>query len=149
MRIAEAVKATLCHRQHLAGGRHVADGRPGLFVDHRGPDGNPHIQGLAARSGLVPASPGATVFPPAPWHETKIDEGVQGGVADESDIGAIAAVAAIGPALRQVRTATKTQATVAALAGFDIDHRLIDEFHGSARRCPMPVDGWARVLARH
>jgi hypothetical protein len=57
----------------------------------------------------------------------KIDQGVLGGNRGDVDRAARAAVAAVGPAARDVFLSTKTEATVAARTGFDVDVDFVDE----------------------
>ena len=62
-------------------------------------------------------------------------------VADEHDVAAVAAVAAVGPAVRDVRLAAEAQAAVAAAAGLYEDARLVVEHvdtQGIVRLDPHP-----------
>ena len=48
-------------------------------------------------------------------------------VGDEHDVAAAPAVAAVGPAARHELLAAEADAAVAAVAGSDVDRRLVDE----------------------
>src|SRR3954452_10644719 len=60
-------------------------------------------------------------------------QAIDAGLGDHNDAAAVATVAAVGAAARNVLLTTKAHAAVAAAAGFDFDGDAIDE-HG--------VGGW-------
>ncbi len=67
-------------------------------------------------------------------HKAEIGQRVQVGIALQIDRAAIAAVAAVRPALRDVFFAPESDDAVAAISGFDFDFGFIDEFHGALLR---------------
>src|SRR5260370_9950134 len=69
------------------------------------------------------ASPLGSVF----GIETKMDQGIMALAGFHNDVASLAAVAARGPATRNKLLATKREATVAAVAGFDANCGFINE----------------------
>ena len=51
-------------------------------------------------------------------------------IGDQMDAAPATAVAAVGPAARNVFLAAKGRGAVAAVAGQYLDRRFVDEFHG-------------------
>ena len=54
-------------------------------------------------------------------------EAIDARLGDDDHAAAVAAVAAVRPAARHVLLAPKADATVAPLAGFDLDRNAVDE----------------------
>ena len=70
--------------------------------------------------------------------EPEVDEVVRVVVADQDDVAAVAAVAAVGPAPRLVFLAAEADAAAPAVTGFGLDHALVDK-HGSTLQNPGPL----------
>jgi hypothetical protein len=60
----------------------------------------------------------------------EVDQGIKARNGFENDIAALAAIAAIGPAIFDIHLAPETDSTSAARAGADKDFGLIEKMHG-------------------
>jgi Fic family protein len=67
-------------------------------------------------------------------HKTKIRQGIKVGVAGKVNAAAIAAIAAIGSAVRYIFFTPKADDPVAAIAGFHFYFGFIYEFHDYSPR---------------
>src|SRR5690606_4339198 len=94
-------------------------------------DRNVEIGAGAARH--VTASARLAVLGLEPALHAEVRERVQSFACDEVDAAARAAVAAVGPAARNVLLAPETDRAVAASAGLDTDVGFVDELHDGMR----------------
>ena len=102
----------------------------GVHHDRAGRNVNDQVFGAAAVALLAAAMLAAFG---APLFAVGQDgQAIDAGLGNHDDAAAVAAVAAIGAAARDVLLATEAHAAVAAAAGFDFDGDAIDE-HGGTR----------------
>ncbi len=126
-RVAAATGTATRENDARAGMREIGDQL--VAVANLRPDGNPKLDVGPVGAVLTGATTVAALerndHPPALVHG-KIPEGWVG---EEDDVAAIAAIAAVWPALGHVLLAAKRQATVASSAGLDMNFRAVAE-HG-------------------
>jgi hypothetical protein len=98
-----------------------------LVFEHLRPDRNARLDRLAVGAVLACAATVAALLggdPLAPLERRQIAQRL---VCDEDDVTALAAVAAVGPTLRDELLAAKRQAAVATAAAFDVNRGSVGE----------------------
>src|SRR6056297_2295002 len=133
MDVALAAGAAPGHQQPLAGLRDVAYDFIGLDIAHDGAQRNAHYDVFGRFAGSLPPLAGLAVAGLEHSGMAKVDQRVETGVCFHPDAAAVAAVAAVGTALRNVLLAPEAHAAVPAAAGADFDSGFVDEFHGAGR----------------
>src|SRR5690606_10320778 len=134
MDIAEPALAPSGHQQPLAMRGQVPKLLAGGEISHDGADRDLDGDAFAAPAIHLAA---LTVLAPLGSKDAlvaKISEGVDALVGLQPDAAAIAAIAAVGTAARHVFLAAEAHRAVAAVAGNDLDHRFVYEFHANPRR---------------
>ncbi len=143
MQVAQPAIATLGDEGPLAVGIQVGQDRAAVQVlDDRA---DRHAQ-LHVRAGAAVAVGTAAVLPPFGPEQPRvaeIDQGVEVAVRDGPDAAAAAAVAAVRPAPGNEFLPAEGHGAVAAVAGNDLDLRLVEEFH----RCSQPREPKEKALS--
>src|SRR5690606_17453112 len=108
----------------------VADHFVGVDIDHHRADGNADANILAVAAGHLPAHAVLSALRAEATLMAEVDEGGEAFVSHQPDAAAVATIAAIGSAEGNEFLAAETDATVAAVAGRDVDFRFVYKFHG-------------------
>ena len=101
---------------------------------------------LAAGAGLVAAGAALAARRPEMLGVAKVDQRIEALDRLEDDVAALAAVAAVGPAIFDELLAPEADRARPARAGADVDLGLVEEMHG--RPCRGRAKGERRTLAR-
>ena len=134
VQIAETAGATLCDQRPLAVGREIGDGLAGVGVgDHRA-DRHAQHDVLGSVSVLICAATVLAALRAVDACVAIVDQRVDVAVGDRPDAAAASAVATVGPASGHELLPPEARGAIAAVAGDDLDHGLVDESHGDFRR---------------
>ena len=129
MNITQTVRSAARHQQLLAVRHHLADEFLGVGVEHTRPDRYTDVDALALVPGHLPPHAILSTLGAMMALMPEIDQRVQAAVGYKEDMAAIAAITAVRTALRDELLTAKTDTAVPAVAGLDLDNRLIDKLH--------------------
>src|SRR3954470_11590170 len=148
MRVAEAAIAAAQQHDALTRLRQIGEHGFLVVVEHLRPDRHAQHEVAAIRSGAVRAGPAAAVLRAEMLAVAIVDQRVQIVRGLEDDVASLAAVAAVRPAKLDELLAAKTHRAAAAIAAFQVDFALVEEFHwicqagfkqkGERRAAPLP-----------
>ena len=130
MLVAHAAGPALGDDEPLIGLTDVGDDLAGVMIGDNGAQGHRDDAISAISAVHLLAHAVAAVLGPVVRVVGEVEQGVDGGVANEDDIAALAAIAAIGSALGDVLLAAHADGPVASLAGADEDCGAIEKQHG-------------------
>ena len=124
--VARAAEAAVCDHGLRAGVREV-DEQAAVVVEHLRADRDREDDVLAVGAALVRALAVASALGLEAAEPLEVREIAQVRVGHEHDVAAVAPVAAVGPALRDVLLAPEAQRAVAAAPALDADPRAVVE----------------------
>ena len=113
-----------------------------LVVDLRS-DRQMQLDRLAVGAVLVASQPGATAAGLELVPRAKVGQVAQPGIGNQHHVAAVAAVAAVGPTLRDVLLAPEGEAAAAAPSRLDVNTRLVVE--GRFARAALAASAWAHA----
>src|SRR5689334_166051 len=139
MRVAET--AITAAQQHDTLTRFGQVGEHGFLVvvEHLRPDRDAQHEVAPVRAGTVRPGPAAAVLGPEVLAVAIVDQSVQIVRGLEDDVAALATVATVRPAKLDELLAAKTHCAAAAIATFQVDFALVQEFHWIAGDLPNRI----------
>ena len=134
MGVAETAIAALQKQHAFAGLRQIADQGFAVFFQNLGARGHAHDRIVTAGARHILAHAGQTVFGADMLLIAVVDQGVEIVHRHGPDIAAAAAIAAIGAAKFDELLTPEGDATIAAIAGANVDLGFVEEFHAASFR---------------
>ena len=134
VKVAEAAFAARSDAARARRRRQVGDQLARLGILDHGADGHAQHDIFRATTVLVGAAAVLAALRAMDARIAIVDQRVDVAIGDGVDAAAASAVAAVGPAARDVLLAAERCDAVAAVAGDDLDRRFVEEFHVPSRR---------------
>lgn len=129
-RIAQPPSTALGHTESIARLDQISHLLTGIIIDHDGSHRHANHEIFAALARAVTPHPVPSTLGTKPPGMPEIDQGVEPRISLQEQTATSTAITAVGAAERDVFLATKADAAVAAITGFNAYDCLVDEFHG-------------------
>ncbi len=129
MDVAQAMSATARHQQLVAVRHHLADELLGVGIEYARPDRHADVDTLALVPGHLPPHAILPALGAVMALMAEIDQRIEATVGHQEHMTTVTTVTAIRAAFGNKLLAAKTYAAVPAVAGLDLDNRLIDKLH--------------------